>query len=70
MLKAFYISTLISAYITHTIVTTNTKDIYIHISPLINMLHAAYICTISLPDDGRRVTAENVEEHTCAVVGN
>jgi hypothetical protein len=50
MFKGFYISTLILAYIIHTIAFTTTTDVYI--LPFLNMLHVAYVCKIVLPDDG------------------
>jgi hypothetical protein len=37
-------------YINHAIVTTTATDAYI--LPFINMLHAAYVCKIIVPDDG------------------
>jgi hypothetical protein len=52
MLKVFYKSTLILAYINHTIVTTGTTGVYTRILALIKMLHAAYVCKIFLRDDG------------------
>jgi hypothetical protein len=50
VLKGFYVATRSSAYINNTIVTTTTTDVYI--LQFVNMLHAAYIGKIVLPDDG------------------
>jgi hypothetical protein len=50
MLKEFYILTLNLAFVNQTVVITTTTDVYI--LPFINLLHAAYVCKIVLPDDG------------------